>query len=41
MMPTPSRAICGDMNTGACRNLTPAAFSVATRAFVPRGDVVV
>ena len=36
-----SRAICGDMKTGAWRNFTPAAFSLATRALVPRGDAVV
>jgi branched-subunit amino acid ABC-type transport system permease component len=41
MMPIESRAICGDMNTGACRNFTPATFSLATRAWVPRGEAVV
>ena len=40
MMPTASRAICGDMNTGAWRNLTPARAAASIRAFVPRGDVV-
>ena len=40
MIPIASRAICGDMNTGAWRNRTPDCAIAATRPAAPRGDVV-